>query len=390
MKYGLFIVILLVTLFTRVEAKINPAPEALIALSKKLTSLQSISFQYYREINIPQNNYFDKFTGSCYIDFNETDKQTVSRFRMECDNYILIYNGTDEFFLDKKAKVYTITAQPKQRSFSTHTFFFNSIQTLRSVIQQWVQSDSIPMYERDTLIENRAYKLVQVNMHQYPLLYVNNFEKMERLPDSVTIFYTIIIDVETGLPYQILHTSNAWKSNYKTVFTNINTQPIEPEADSWYCSTYQKEYKPKKKENRQLITPGAMMMPVWSLPEYNGKDNPVLKSSEVKDKLVLFDFWIKACGHCMASFPVQQRLQKTYGGSAFQLLSVNALEKKEDIGFFYKREKPLYKMLYEGETMAKELGVDGYPTLILVDKAGKVIYAGHDYNKVEELIRANL
>jgi hypothetical protein len=39
----------------------------------------------------------------------------------------------------------------------------------------------------------------------------------------------------------------------------------------------------------------------------------------------------------MASFPVQQRLQKTYGGSAFQLLSVNALEKKEDIGFFYKR-----------------------------------------------------
>jgi hypothetical protein len=40
--------------------------------------------------------------------------------------------------------------------------------------------------------------------------------------------------------------------------------------------------------------------------------------------------------------------------------------------------------------MAKELGVDGYSTLILVDKAGKVIFSGHDYNKVEELIRVNL
>ncbi|OQP51333.1 hypothetical protein A4H97_27535 [Niastella yeongjuensis] len=390
MKYSLFISIMLVTAINRLEAKTNRPPDALVALSKKLTALQTISFQFYREINNPDNNYFNTFTGSCYIEFNQTDKQTVSRYRMECDSYISVYNGSEDFFLDKKLKTYSQRAQPKQRSFSTQTFFLNSIQTLRSVIQQWVQSDSMLMFERDTLIQNKSYKLVQVNKRQYPLEYLNNFDKMDPLPDSVTLFYSIIIDPETGLPYQVLQTSNRYSSSFKTVFTNVNTRPAEPEADSWFCSTYQKEYQPRKKENRQLIASGAVMMPVWSMREYNGKDTPVFSSSAVTGKLVLYDFWIKGCGPCMASFPIQQRLQKTYGGDHFQLLSVNTVDKKEDISFFYKREQPLYKMLYEGEAMAKELGIDSYPTLILADKTGKVIYAGHNYEKVEELIKTNL
>ncbi len=47
---------------------------------------------------------------------------------------------------------------------------------------------------------------------------------------------------------------------------------------------------------------------------------------EDSTNLVLFDFWIKGCGPCMASFPLQQRLQKRYGADGFQLLSINALD----------------------------------------------------------------
>lgn len=50
-------------------------------------------------------------------------------------------------------------------------------------------------------------------------------------------------------------------------------------------------------------------------------------------------------------------------------------------------------MLYDGEAMAKAWGVDGrgYPTVVLIDKTGKVIYSGNfNYKKVEELIKANL
>jgi len=325
------------------------------------------------------------------MEFNQTDKQTLSRFRMEADNYITIYNGTEEIFLDKKEKTYTIKVQPKQQSFTFHSFFYNSIQTVRSVIRQWVQSDSLPMFERDTVIGNRSYKLVQLEMHEHPMEYVSNYEKMERMPDSVTVYYAIIIDPKTGLPYQILHTNNINKALGKTVFTEINTRPKAPETNSWYYTTYENEYTPKKKEKKEPVIAAAAVMPEWSLPEYNGKDDPTFKSSELKGKLVMIDFWIKNCGHCMESFPELQRLQKTYGGAAFQLVSINAWDKKEQIGFFYKREKPRYKMLYNGEALAKAWGVEGYPTVVLVDKTGKVIYSGNFiYEKVEALIKANL
>lgn len=391
MKNGLFIMIIFTTCITNIEAKANHAPEALVALSKKLTSLQSISFHYFWESRYPENDYHSIFEGSCYLEFNETDKQTVSRFRMECDDFVHVYNGTELFLLDKKEKTYEVNVQPTQRSFCNLIFFFNNIQTLRSVIQQWIVSDSIMMHERDTLIQNKSYKLVQVDMHPYPLNYLNNFEKMQRMPDSLTLYYAIIIDPETGLPYQIVGTSNKSKSINKTVFTNTTTRPKAPETNSWYFTTYQNEYTPKKEEkSTPLIAVGAVM-PEWSLPEYNGKDDPVFKSSEGKGKLVMLDFWIKNCGYCMESFPELRRLQETYGSAAFQLVSINAWEKREQIDFFYKREKPLYKMLYNGEAMAKEWGVNGYPTVVLIDKTGKVIYSGNfNYTKVEALIKANL
>lgn len=393
MKYSLVILIVFLTAVITAKAKNNPVPKAMIALSKKLGSLTSVNFHYLWESNYPANDYHNIFEGDCYVEFNKADKQTVTRFRMECDKFVNIFNGTEQFHLDKKEKTYTVKAQVKQRSFSSNMFFVNSIPTLRSVIQQWGQSDSIAIHERDTVMDNRSYKLVQVDKHKYPLVYMNNVEKLKGAADSVIICYTIIIDPLTGLPFQIIETNNENKSVNKTVFTNLNTKPVAPATNSWYYTTYESEYSPRKKEKgTPLIAVGAIM-PEWSLPEYNENDSIGFKSSELKGKLVLVDFWIKNCGFCMKSFPELQRLQQTYGGDHFQLVSINALEKKEEVGFFYRREKPVYRFLYNGQPLAKAWGAEsfGYPTVVLIDKTGKVIYSGEfKYEKVEELIRANL
>lgn len=39
-------------------------------------------------------------------------------------------------------------------------------------------------------------------------LIMNNHENIQRLPDSVTLYYNIIIDPKTDLPYQVVQTSN--------------------------------------------------------------------------------------------------------------------------------------------------------------------------------------
>jgi thiol-disulfide isomerase/thioredoxin len=383
-----FIALVAVIGLSQANAQQNPPPPALLAMAKKLTALKSVSYHYHREINNIANNNYSKLDGNCYIDFDQSDKRSVTRFQMEADDYTSIYNGTESFLLDKATKTYRLTEQPNPRSFGSQSFFFNSLQTLRSVIQQIAENDSIPKHQRDTTIQNKTYKLVQVNLHRSSLQYLGS---TMRFTKDVTVYYRIVIDPATWLPYQILETNSVDKEGYntKTVFTDININPKEPDAYSWYYTTYQNEYQPAKKEKVQpLIAAGSMLLD-WSLPEFStGK--PV-QGADLKGKLVLMDFWIKNCGPCMESFPYLQQLQKTYGPDKFQLLAINAYDKKEDIAFFYKREKPVYKMLYTGAAMAKTLGIGGYPTVILLDKTGKVIYAGgFDHEKLEALIKANI
>ncbi|RZK28122.1 MAG: TlpA family protein disulfide reductase, partial [Hymenobacter sp.] len=330
-------------------------------------------------------------TGNCYIEFNQTDGRSVSRFRMESDSYVSIFNGTELFGLDKKAKTYSLNEQPQPRSLGNQSFFFNSIPTLRSVLQQMVASDSVPRHQRDTTVGKKQYKLVQLDMHRSSLQYLGSTMQFTK---DVTIYYKILIDPASGLPYQVLESNNIDKEGYntKTTFTAINLKPEVPGQYSWYYSTYQKEYQPEKKAaTAPLIAAGSIITSDWSLPQFGGKKDEMFDSRNLKGKLILLDFWIKNCGPCMESFPVLQQLQHRYGGDRFQLVSINAYDKKDDIGFFYNREKPLYNMLYLGRAFARSLGVNYYPTSVLIDRTGKVIYAGAFEPKVvEQLIKSNL
>lgn len=371
----------------RAFAQQKPAP-AFAAMVKKLTSLKAISYTSYREINNITDNYFAKQTATCYIEFNQADKRSVSRFRMEDDNYISVYNGTESFGLNKADRTYTLSERVDPRSFANNSYFFNSIPTIRSVAQQLAESDTIPKHQRDTVISNKTYKLVQVDLHRSAMEYLGSTMHFTK---DVILYYRIVIDPDTWLPYQVLQTNSVTKDGYNTkvIFTNIDTNPKQPDEYAWYYTTYLKDYQPAKKEKREpLIAPGSLLLD-WSLPDFStGK---AFTAADVKGKLVLLDFWIKNCGPCMEAFPVLQRLQRTYGGDKFQLVSINAYDKKEEIAFFYKREKPAYKMLYKGAAWSKGIGVSYYPTAILIDKTGKVIYSGgFDHDKIEALIKVNL
>ena len=94
----------------------------------------------------------------------------------------------------------------------------------------------------------------------------------------------------------------------------------------------------------------------------------------------------------MESWPHLQALQKEYGGASFRLLSINAEDSRKDVAFFFTREHPAYLMLYSGKALAAQLGVPAYPTLIIADSTGKVLYSGigFDQEKIEGIIRINL
>jgi thiol-disulfide isomerase/thioredoxin/outer membrane lipoprotein-sorting protein len=390
MKNHLVITALILSFSNFAGAQQNQSPAALTQLVNKLNTLQNISYYYHNEVNNIKDNYHAEIAGNVYLEFEQADKRSVARFQLGTNNYQSIYNGTELFSLDKKPKTYSLTVQPKQQSFGNNSFFHNAIPTMRSMLQQLAESDTIPKRQSDTLIANKAYKVVTLSLHRSSLQYLGSTMHFTK---DVTIYYHIIIDPATWLPYQVIEDNNIDKDGYytKTTFTNINISPKAPATDSWYYSTYQNEYQPEKKEKlTPMIAAGSLLLD-WELPELSARANTTLQSADVKGKIVLMDFWIKNCGPCMESFPYLQALQQKYGANKFQLLAINAYDKKEDVNFFYKREKPVYKMLYAGEKMAKNLGVSFYPSVILLDKNGKVLYSGGmDHAKVEELIKENM
>lgn len=392
MKIKVLFLTLAATLANNTYAQQNAMPNAWLKMVDKLKSLKSISYNYHREINNTKDNYHSEMGGKCYMVFNEADLQTVARFRLETDGYISIYNGTEVFQLNKPDKTFSLTEQAEPKTFSNYSFFYNSLQTLRYAANKIAVTDSILKSQKDTLVNNKAYKMVQLAMHKNSLSYGGSAMHFTK---DVTIFYKVIIDPATWLPYQVLEHNSLDKDGYNTAttFTNIDLKPDEPEEYSWFYSTYQNEYRPEKPEkNTPMIAAGASIPYDWALPVFNTKNEPVFNGEAMKGKLVLIDFWIKNCGPCMESFPLLKQLQAKYGSDKFELISINAYDKKQDIDFFYKREKPNYKMLYNGSAFAKSLGVFAYPSVILIDKSGNVIYAanGFEHEKIEALIKANL
>lgn len=384
-----FIAVLSISSY-QLKAQENSPSLTLSKMAAKLSELNAISYQYRSEVNNIKNDYHSAVQGDVYVEFDSTNKSLVARFQLETEKYRSIYNGAEIFTLDKKLKTYRFTEQPDPGSFGSLSFFHNAIQTLANQLPSIVSSNKTAKDLADTLINKKTYKVITLSLFRSSLQYAGQGMKFTK---DVTINYRILINPETYLPYQVIETNDIDKALYNTIttFTEIDTNPRQPETKSWYYSSYQNAYTLEKKADVPLPIPVGSILTDWALPEFDGKSNPVLKSSQLTGKVVLMDFWIKNCGPCMESFPYLKELQAKYGHDKFQLLAINAYDKKEEVAFFYNREQPNYKMLYTGKALAKQTGVSGYPTVVLLDKSGKVIYTGEfDHVKIEAMIKAHI
>ena len=201
--------------------------------------------------------------------------------------------------------------------------------------------------------------------------------------------YKIIINKNTYFPKEILQKNDLNSDFIKTSFTNINTNAQQPSELSWYYSTYIDEYKPaKSKEISQLISVGSYALN-WTLPLYN--KNESISLYRLKGKIILLDFWFKNCGPCIESVPHLNAIYQKFKNRKFEILGINTWDSKKDIGSFCNEHEVAYNVLMNGKDLAEKYGVNLFPTVVLIDKEGKVLYSGgFDQSKIEKLIEKTL
>ncbi len=126
---------------------------------------------------------------------------------------------------------------------------------------------------------------------------------------------------------------------------------------------------------------------------------------ELRGKVVLLDFWAMWCSPCVAAYPHLRAMQAKYEAQGFQILGVTRYFGRSDAEESLGREqefkslqsyKTKYKLLWpvgigkmDDPTNDEAYGVTGLPTVVLIDRQGRVRHLKRgigEYRKLERQI----
>jgi cytochrome c biogenesis protein CcmG, thiol:disulfide interchange protein DsbE len=113
--------------------------------------------------------------------------------------------------------------------------------------------------------------------------------------------------------------------------------------------------------------------PDFALPiAANGDDGARMKLSELRDKVVVLDFWASWCGPCAMQAPILDRVARRYKDDVV-VLGINVGEPMKLIKTYAQHKGLSYPILADLEGEAQDAyGATSLPTIVLIDKKGNI------------------
>jgi len=141
-----------------------------------------------------------------------------------------------------------------------------------------------------------------------------------------------------------------------------------------------------------LVKPGTQA-PDFKLKNAQGKT--VKLSKLIKGKYAVIDFWASWCGDCRKDMPNVQRLYRKFAPLGVQFIGVsfddnadNWKKAIEQYGMAYPQVSELKKM--RDSEVARQYGVKWIPSMVLIDKEGKVVLSTVLSDKMEKTLTERL
>jgi thiol-disulfide isomerase/thioredoxin len=121
-----------------------------------------------------------------------------------------------------------------------------------------------------------------------------------------------------------------------------------------------------------------------------------INSDSLRNKIVVLDFWHSRCGACFTKFPELQKLYDNYKkDNSIVIYAVNMPLKTDSVGqassMLKKRDYTFPVLIDRVNSFTKAFNVITFPTTIIIDKKGSVIFKGPIDNAssiIEELLKS--
>lgn len=372
-----------------------PIETMLATVEKTMKSVPNIRFSQYKHVHYEGAGYDEKDTMSMFHSFDTLNK-SLPKFQIIGNRAIktFIFNGTNFFTLDKNKKAHTNISDTK-KVFSTSAYLFRqSWVNILNILPNVIENKEIIKTGNDTLINQRQYYVMRF---YYPGKKFGALSGLTDLgTDTIQWRYELIVDKRNYLPTQFnlyIQTPAMKIPDYiKMAFDQVNTAPNYPDEQSWFFSTYEKDYPAYEgKEKRNPLIGVGTPFPNWELPSFTlESDHTLLSTEALKDQVVLYVFWTKNCGHCQRAMPFLKEMQQKFGEKQCQTIAINCLDTKDQIQLYLKKLNANYPICYNGNPLAEKIGIYAHPIFVLVDKNNVVskIHAGFVPENITALVQA--
>jgi len=128
-------------------------------------------------------------------------------------------------------------------------------------------------------------------------------------------------------------------------------------------------------------------VPRLSLPELDGQ---TLRSEELKDKIVVLDFWATWCENCVSEIPEFNKLEKEYSSRGVKVIGLAVQSGwASDIQKFAKQYNMRYTVLVGNDDTVSDFGVINFPNTYVIGPGWKLYkkYSGVSETKATDIRR---
>jgi peroxiredoxin len=280
------------------------------------------------------------------------------------DGKVYAYDGEEiVILLPEDRKVLTVSVRDHGEGFITGNVVRNLIQTpllTPQLLRELAEPPAELSYEG---VEEAAGVRCHVVLRRHP-----GNDVVSNLRDRW------FFGLDDDLPRKVETTSLRVGESQSTVLEITDLRVNEPIPEGVFALIPPEGFEievVKVKQRPELLPVGAGA-PGWTLKSPDGRLHSL---EDYRGKLVVLDFWGTWCVPCIQAMPGIQTIHERFGGRGVAVFGISCSEPVgADPAALMERLGLTYGLLLDGDRVAENYHVSGYPTIYVIDEDGKVLY----------------